>query len=108
MSTACRTLLGGEGGPPSPKLLPRRRRAGNHRAATSRGFAALPPPRDISGLIAWAVVGQEDRRGNLFPTKRREGKIDADVALLIAIGRAQASDDGAEDITAFLLNHVIG
>jgi hypothetical protein len=39
--------------PPSPKLLPRRRRAGNHRAATSRGFAALPP-HDLAGLIARA------------------------------------------------------
>ena len=63
MSTACRTPLGGEGGPPSPKLLPRRRRAGNHRAATSRGFAALPTPHDISGLIAWAK--REEWRGVL-------------------------------------------
>jgi hypothetical protein len=30
------------------------------------------------------------------------------VALIMAIGRAQASDDGAEDITAFLLNPVMG
>ena len=49
------------------------------------------------------------RRGNLFPTKQRDGKIDAAVALLMAIGRAQASEsDGAEDITAFLLNPVMG
>jgi phage terminase large subunit-like protein len=55
------------------------------------------------------VVGQEDRRGNLFPTKRRDGKIDAAVALLMAIGRAQASEsDGAADVTAFLLNPVMG
>ena len=54
------------------------------------------------------VVGQEDRRGNLFPTKQRDGKIDAAVALLMAIGRAQAADDGAADITAFLLNPVMG
>ena len=63
MSTACRTPLGGEGGAPSPKLLPRRRRAGNHGAATSRGFAALPTPHDISGLIAWA--SREEWRGAL-------------------------------------------
>ncbi len=54
------------------------------------------------------VVGQEDRRGNLVPAKVRENRIDAAVALLMAIGRAQASDDGAEDITAFLLNPVMG
>ncbi len=55
------------------------------------------------------MVGHEDRRGNLFPTKQRDGKIDAAVALLMAIGRAQASEsDGAEDITAFLLNPVMG
>ena len=62
-------------------------------------------------MLGWCignVVGQEDRRGNLFPTKQRDGKIDAAVALLMAIGRAQASDDGAEDITAFLLNPVMG
>jgi phage terminase large subunit-like protein len=62
-------------------------------------------------VLAWCignVVGQEDRRGNLFPTKQRDAKIDAAVALLMAIGRAQGTDDGAEDITAFLLNPVMG
>ncbi len=54
------------------------------------------------------VVGKVDRRGNLFPAKQRNGKIDAAVALLMAIGRAQASDDGAGDITAFLLNPIMG
>ena len=55
------------------------------------------------------VVGKADRRGNLFPAKQRDGKIDAAAALLMAIGRAQASEsDGAEDITAFLLNPVMG
>ena len=55
------------------------------------------------------VVGKPDRRGNLYPAKQRpERKIDAAVALLMAVGRAQASDDGAEDITAFLLNPVMG
>ncbi len=67
---------------------------------------------DGNPVLAWCignVVGQEDRRGNLFPTKQRDGKIDAAVALLMAIGRAQASEaDGAEDITAFLLNPVMG
>src|SRR5215207_1455072 len=66
---------------------------------------------DGNPVLAWCVgnvVGQEDRRGNLFPAKVRENRIDAAVALMMAIGRAQASDDGTEDITAFLLNPVMG
>ena len=48
------------------------------------------------------VVGKVDRRGNLFPTKQRDGKIDAAVALLMAIGRAQASEADLQlDISAF-------
>ena len=54
---------------------------------------------DGNPVLGWCignVVGQEDRRGNLFPTKQRDAKIDAAVALLMAIGRAQASEaDGA-------------
>ncbi len=35
------------------------------------------------------VVWQEDRRGNLYPAKQRpECKIDAAVALMMAVGRA--------------------
>lgn len=59
---------------------------------------------DGNPVLAWCignVVGKEDRRGNLFPTKSRDAKIDAAVALLMAIGRAQASDDGAADIGDF-------
>ncbi len=66
---------------------------------------------DGSPMLGWCVgnvMGQEDRRGNLFPTKQRDGKIDAAVALLMAIGRAQAADDGAEDINAFLLDPIMG
>src|SRR5918993_1098781 len=67
---------------------------------------------DGNPMFGWCignVVGQEDRCGNLFPTKQRDAKIDAAVALLMAIGRAQASEaDGAEDITAFLLNPLMG
>ena len=48
------------------------------------------------------VVGQEDQRGNLFPAEMRENKIDAAVALMMAIGRAQASEaDPQPDISAF-------
>ncbi len=42
--------------------MPRRRRAGDHGAATSRGFAALPP-HDLAGLIAWAK--RDEWRGAL-------------------------------------------
>ncbi|HEX8208821.1 MAG TPA: hypothetical protein VF584_01445, partial [Longimicrobium sp.] len=36
------------------------------------------------------VVGKPDRRGNLYPAKPRpEQKIDAAVALMIAVGRAR-------------------
>ncbi len=63
----------------------------------------------VLGRCVGNVVGQEDRRGNLFPTKQRDGKVDAAVALLMAVGRAQASEsDSAEDIPAFLLNPVMG
>ncbi len=49
------------------------------------------------------MVGQEDRGGNLFPAKVRENRIDAAVALMMAVGRMQASDaDLQPDISAFL------
>ena len=67
---------------------------------------------DGDPVLEWClgnVVGKADRRGNLYPAKQRpEQKIDAAVALMMAVGRAPASDDGAEDITAFLLNPVVG
>jgi phage terminase large subunit-like protein len=63
---------------------------------------------DGNPVLGWCignVVGQEDRRGNLFPTKQRDGKIDAAVALLMAVGRAQASEaDLQPDISAFFTN----
>jgi len=43
------------------------------------------------------VVGKADRRGNLYPTKRRpEQKIDAAVALMMAMGRAMIGDEEAK------------
>jgi phage terminase large subunit-like protein len=61
---------------------------------------------DGNPVLGWCignVVGQEDRRGNLFPAKVRENRIDAAVALMMAIGRAQASEaDPRPDISAFL------
>jgi phage terminase large subunit-like protein len=56
-------------------------------------------------VLSWCignVVGREDRRGNLFPAKARENKIDAAVALLVAVGRAQASEASLQPgISAF-------
>ncbi len=48
-----------------------------------------------------------DRRGNLYPTKQRpEQKIDAAVALMMAVGRAMAADNGQADILEFLRNPI--
>jgi phage terminase large subunit-like protein len=53
------------------------------------------------------VVCRPDRRGNLYPTKQRpEQKIDAAVALMMAVGRAMAADDGQADIMEFLRNPI--
>src|SRR5215211_6254659 len=61
---------------------------------------------DGNPVLSWCignVVGHEDRRGNLFPAKARDNKIDAAVALMMAVGRAQASEaDPQPDISAFL------
>ena len=54
------------------------------------------------------VVGRPDRRGNLHPAKRRpERKIDAAVALMMAVGRAMAEGAGEGDLEDFLRNPVI-
>ena len=46
------------------------------------------------------VVGRPDRRGNLYPAKQRpEQRIDAAVALMVAVGRAMADDAGQPDIS---------
>ena len=48
------------------------------------------------------VVGRPDRRGNLYPAKQRpEQRIDAAVALMMAVGRAMAADGGQPDIGNF-------
>ena len=50
------------------------------------------------------VVGRPDRRGNLYPAKQRpEQKIDAAVALMVAVGRAMADDAGQPDISDLFL-----
>jgi phage terminase large subunit-like protein len=54
------------------------------------------------------VVGRPDRCGNLYPTRQRpEQKIDAAVALMVAVGRAMAEDAGEGDLVDFLHNPVI-
>ena len=54
------------------------------------------------------VVGHEDRRGNLYPAKQRpEQKIDAAVALMMAVGRAMAEDASEGDLEDFLRHPVI-
>jgi phage terminase large subunit-like protein len=54
------------------------------------------------------VVGRPDRRGNLYPAKQRpEQKIDAAVALMMAVGRAMAEDTNEGDLTDFLRDPLI-
>jgi phage terminase large subunit-like protein len=54
------------------------------------------------------VAGAPDRRGDLHPAKQRpERKIDAAVALMLAVGRAMAEDAGRGDLEDFLRDPVI-
>ena len=66
---------------------------------------------DGDPVLEWCignVVGKPDRRGNLYPAKQRpEQKIDAAVALMMAIGRAMAEEDGQGDLIDFLRNPII-
>ena len=61
---------------------------------------------DGDPVLEWCVgnvVGRPDRRGNLYPAKQRpERKIDAAVALMMAVGRAMAGDEGQGDLDDFL------
>ncbi len=58
---------------------------------------------DGNPVLEWClgnVVGKADRRGNLYPTKARpEQKIDAAVALMMAIGRAMEAP--AQEVSIF-------
>ena len=62
-------------------------------------------------VLEWCVgnvVDKTDRRGNLYPAKQRpERKIDAAVALMMAVGRAMAEDANEGDLEDFLRNPVI-
>jgi phage terminase large subunit-like protein len=56
----------------------------------------------VLGWCVGNVVGRPDRRGNPYPAKQRsERKIDAAVALMMAIGRAVAEDAGQPEISDF-------
>ena len=63
-------------------------------------------------MLEWClgnVVGKADRRGNLYPTKQRpEQKIDAAVALMMAIGRAMIENEDARGLEGFLTNPIFG
>ena len=54
------------------------------------------------------VVGRPGRRANLYPAKQRpERKIDAAVALMMAVGHAMAEDTDEGDLMDVLQNPVI-
>jgi len=78
----------------------------NELDAAMRGGRLQHDGNPVTSWCIGNVVGQEDRRGNLFPAKSRDAKIDAAIALMMAIGRAQASDDGQADIGEFLRNPI--
>jgi phage terminase large subunit-like protein len=67
---------------------------------------------DGNPVLAWCignVVGKADRRGNLYPTKSRpDQKIDAAVALMMAIGRAMVEDEQSKGLDGFLSNPIFG
>jgi phage terminase large subunit-like protein len=67
---------------------------------------------DGNPVLTWCignVLGKPDRRGNLYPTKSRpEQKIDAAVALMMAMGRAMVEDEQAKGLDGFLSNPIFG
>lgn len=66
---------------------------------------------DGNPVLEWClgnVVGKADRRGNLYPTKQRpDQKIDAAVALMMAVGRAMTVDEDQAGLDGFLANPLI-
>ena len=66
---------------------------------------------DGNSVLEWCVgnvVGKPDRCRGLYPAKQRpEQKIDAAVALMMAVGRAMAEDTNEGDLTDFLRNPLI-
>ena len=71
-------------------------------------LAYRPDRNPLMGRCPGNVVGKADRRGNLYPAKQRpEQKIDAAVALMMAVGRAMAEDTKEGDLEDFLRDPVI-
>lgn len=62
-------------------------------------------------MLKWCldnVVGKADRRGNFCPAQQRpEQKVDAAVALMVAIGRVMAEDASEGGLERFRRNPVI-
>ena len=91
---------------PTPARPAKRCRLG---ASVSRvpGASGGKPPgpgSPPSGL----VVGHEDRRGHPYPAQQRPApKIDAAVALMMAVGCAMAEDTDEGDLEDLLRNPVI-
>jgi phage terminase large subunit-like protein len=67
---------------------------------------------DGNPVLAWCtgnVVGNTYRRGNLYPAKSRpDQKIDAAIALIMAVGRAMVEDEQAKGLDGFLANPIFG
>ena len=67
---------------------------------------------DGDPVLEWClgnVVGKADRRGQSLSTKSRSNqKVDAAVALMMAIGRAMIEDEDAKGLEGFLTNPIFG
>jgi phage terminase large subunit-like protein len=91
-------------------VLPTSLRPSNHEIAPATRSGRLR--HDGNPVLEWClgnVVGKADRRGNLYPTKQRpEQKIDAAVALMMAMGRAMVEDEDAKGLEGFLTNPIFG
>jgi phage terminase large subunit-like protein len=62
----------------------------------------------VLALCIGNVVGKADRRGNLYPTKQRaEQKIDAAVAVMMAVGRAMSEQGDDAGLDAFLAGPIV-
>jgi phage terminase large subunit-like protein len=71
------------------------------------GCNTLQPSSGASPMCVGNVADRPDRRGNLYPAKQRpEQRIDAAIALMMAVGRAMA-EEPEPDITDFLRHPVI-
>jgi len=84
-------------------------RTGNLSEPTKELGAAMLAGRlrhDGSPVLEWCVgnvVGHYDARGNVYPRKARpEQKIDAAMALIMALGRAMSDAGSAAELEGFL------